>query len=963
MEPVEVLGAEEVFARYSGSPAGLTSAEAARRLGRDGPNELPEPPRPSTIVRLLRELVHFMALLLWVAGALAFVSGMPELGWAIWAVIVINAGFSFWQEHKAERALRALAHVLPQTTRVVRDGAVRTIPARELVVGDLLQIEEGDRVSADARLVQAAQLRVDLSLLTGESVPVDRTADPAPAPAPATAPADAPNRLLAGTTVVAGRGRAVVTATGPRTAFGEVARLTASVQRGASTLEREVRRLVRLITLVAVGMGIVVFALGHLFVAIPLHDNFLFAIGIIVANVPEGLLPSVSLSLALGVQRMAARNALVRRLSSVETLSGATVILTDKTGTLTQNAMSVREAWVPGARAILTGEGYAPGGEVRVAHGGEGEARLALLLQAAALCTNARLTTRNGEVVCDGDPTEGALLAAAQKLGPGRDPASVTALAPRVAEAPFDAERRMMSVVVRDAAPFAALPYGPAATEAHAPPRVVISKGAPLDVLARSTRVVARPGVRPLDEATRAAVRDETDRLAAHGLRVLGVAARRADPSQISLDNNQDGASRDALERDLVFLGLVAMLDPPRPEVPEAVTRCRTARLRVIMVTGDQGATALAIARQVGIVAPEEPARVVTGAELDALDDAALAALLGAPGALLFARTAPAHKLRLVRAFRQRGDVVAVTGDGVNDAPALRAADIGLAMGRGGTDVAREAADVVLVDDCFATVASAVEEGRTIYANLRKFLAYILSSNIPELFPFIAMLALGIPPALNILQILAVDLGTDMLPALALGAEPPEPGLMTRPPRAAASRLLDKKLLLRAYGFLGVLEGIAAMAAFAWVFWRAGWTLDMLRAAAPALLSGSAAPDVEALYRRATTVTLIAIVACQIGNVFACRSEHLTARALGWRTNPRIWIGIAVEIVFVSAIAWLPPVARVFRAAAPSLGDVAPVALYPLLMILADTLWKRARLSAASTARSGTPAPRSIRSR
>jgi len=936
LEAVETLSADEVFARYSGSPSGLTSAEAAARLGRDGPNELPEAPRPSSVVRLLRELVHFMALLLWAAGALAFVSGMPELGWAIWAVVVINAAFSFWQEHKAERALRALSQVLPQTTHVVRDGAVRGIPARELVVGDLLQLDEGDRVSADARLVQAAQLRVDLSLLTGESVPVDRTADRAPVAA--TAPAEAPNRVLAGTTVVAGRGRAVVTATGARTAFGEVARLTASVQRGASTLEREVRRLVRLITLVAVAMGVIVFVLTHLFVAIPAHDNFLFAIGIIVANVPEGLLPTVSLSLALGVQRMAARNALVRRLSSVETLSGATVILTDKTGTLTQNAMTVREAWIPGARAILTGEGYGPGGEVRVAHGGEGDARLALLLQAAALCTNARLTTRRGEVVCDGDPTEGALVAAAAKLGPGRDFASVTALAPRAAEAPFDADRRMMSVVVHDAAPFTALPH-------DAPPTatlVVVSKGAPLDVLARATRLLLRGGVRALDDGARAEIRDEVERLAAHGLRVLGVAARRADASHIPIDNNH-GGGRDALERDLVFLGLVAMLDPPRPEVPGAVTRCRTAGLRVVMVTGDQGETALAIARQVGIVAPEEPARVVTGTELDALDDAALAQLVAAPGALLFARAAPAHKLRLVRAFRDRGDVVAVTGDGVNDAPALRAADIGLAMGRGGTDVAREAADVVLVDDCFATVASAVEEGRTIYANLRKFLAYILASNIPELLPFVAMIALGIPPALNILQIFAVDLGTDMLPALALGAEPPEPGIMARPPRAATSRLLDGKLLLRAYGFLGLLEGVAAMAAFAWVFWRAGWSLESLRAATPAILSGHAAPDVEALYRRATTVTLLAIVACQIGNVFACRSEQLTAGALGWRTNPRIWMGIAVEIAFVAAIAWVPPIARVFRTAAPALGDLAPVALCPLLMLVADTLWKRAR--------------------
>lgn len=942
-QPVWTLPVDAVYDFLHTSASGLSELEAAQRLEKFGANELPEPAHRPLWLRFTDQLTHFMALLLWVAGILAFISRTPELGWAIWAVIWINAIFSFSQEFQAERALAALKNVLPMQVKVYRQGELQQIPARELVRGDVMQLEEGDRISADARLVAAESLYVDVSILTGESLPVARSAYPVrlrqavpvrggktlvhPGEQPLQErvnPAEIANLVLAGSTVAAGRATAVVYATGAQTEFGQVAHLTTIVKREPSTLEVQVARIVRLITAIAIGMGVTVFCLSYFLIGMDVTESFIFAIGIIVANVPEGLLPTVTLALALGVQRMARRNALVRRLSAVETLSATTVICTDKTGTLTKNEMTVRYLWLPGQEVTekggsqakdamqiaVAGAGYDPTiGTVQLPPDFSDIWKVHLLLAGAALCSNARLIhltapSRWQEI---GDPTEAALLVVAAKAGLNLE--QLQQQFPRLREIPFDSRRRMMTVI---------LDWRSSPLWQTNSPHLALTKGAPLEVLRHCHFILRNGRTEELHQPDRQQVATANDDLARQGFRVLGVAARPGGDELLELRAQE-------LEQNLVLIGLVAMFDPPRPEVPDAIAQCHQAGIKVTMVTGDYGLTAEAIARQIGLIG--ERVRVVTGEGMGHLSDAQLRQILKYRSGLVFARMSPEHKLRLVEAYKAMGDVVAVTGDGVNDAPALRAANIGIAMGMNGTDVAREAADIVLTDDNFATIVSAVEQGRAIYRNIRKFMTYILASNVPEIVPFLAMVAFKIPPALTILQILAVDLGTDMVPALALGAEPPEAGIMQQPPRSKQEFLLNTPLLLRAYGFLGVIEALLSMLGFLIVWWSHGYSIADLQAITPAILAHTASPEVTAIYRQATTVTLAAIVACQIGNLFACRSEWVSMTRLAWRHNRLLWIGIGVECVALLAFIHLPPLSRVFA--------TAPLATWQWLMLIA----------------------------
>jgi Ca2+-transporting ATPase len=903
-----------------------------------------------------------MALLLWVAGILAFASGTPELGWAIWTVILINAIFSFWQEYRAERALAALKKVLPAKVRVCRDGQLQQIPARELVRGDVMQLEAGDRVSADARLLSAESFYVDVSVLTGESLPVARNPHPVgprqavPVRAGKTImrpgeqplqervnPAEIANLVLAGSTVAGGRAVAAVYATGAQTELGHVAHLTGTVKREPSTLEVQVARMVRVITAIAVSMGTLVFLLASLLVGMEVKESFLFAIGIIVALVPEGLLPTVTLALALGVQRMARRNALVRRLSAVESLSATTTICTDKTGTLTQNQMTVRYLWLPSLAGRqgeqeetrgkssqnpkltveITGAGYDPtAGQVNLAPQFAASWQVNLLLAGAALCSNARLIhltapSRWQEI---GDPTEAALLVAAAKAGLNVE--QLQQQLPRLREMPFDSRRRMMTVV---------LDWQRADWWANESPCLAFTKGAPLEVLRHCHAILQEGTITDLAQADWDEVVAANDNLARQGFRVLGLAARRGGGELPDLSGQE-------LEQNLTFIGLAAMFDPPRPEVPEAIAQCHGAGIKVTMVTGDYGLTAEAIGRRIGLVG--ERARVVTGESMGHLSDAQLRQILKYRSNLVFARMSPEHKLRLVQAYKDIGEIVAVTGDGVNDAPALRCAHIGVAMGLNGTDVAREAADIVLTDDNFATIVSAIEQGRAIYQNIRKFMTYILASNVAELVPFLAMVTLKIPPALIVMQILAVDLGTDMIPALALGAEAAEVGTMQQPPRAKAKPLLDRSLLLRAYCFLGVIEAALGMAAFFTVWWSHGYGLAELQSVAPSILSHTADAATAAIYAQATTMTLAAIVACQDGNVFACRSERVSIFRLGFFTNPLIWLGIAVEWTLMLAIIYSPPLQAIFSTAPLAPWQWLLLAVCPPLLLGAEELRK-----------------------
>ncbi len=955
--PIWTLTAEEIYQASGGSAQGLTTSEAALRLKQYGYNELPEPVRRSLLLRFIDQLTHFMALLLWVAGILAFVSGTPELGWAIWAVIWINAAFSFWQEYHAEQALAALKRVLPMQVKVYRDGLLCTILARELVPGDVIQLEEGDRISADARLVSSQSLYVDVSVLTGESIPVARSPEPITNGNGKVRASEAANLVFAGSTVAAGRGVAVVYATASQTEFGQVAHLTATVKREPSTLEVQITRVVHIITMIALGMGVLVFLLTNLLVGIGVRESFIFAIGIIVAFVPEGLLPTVSLALAIGVQRMAKRNALVRRLSAVETLSATTVICTDKTGTLTKNEMTVRKLWIPDTEIEVTGTGYNPTGEVRIPDPTQAP-QVQLLLAGAALCSNAQLKHPSGSAQWQevGDPTEVALLVAALKAG--LDLEALQHQSPRVREVPFDSRRRMMTVVLTkdgvteraDAMDHSKHPLQnllsmislTKSTEVspsslplalHSSSHLVLTKGAPLDVLQHSRLLLQNGQVIELTDTKRAEVAEANDRLASRGYRVLGVALRQGEHNFLEED-----ACR--LEQDLTFIGLTAMMDPPRPEVAEAIAQCHQAGIQVTMITGDYGLTAEAIAHRIGLV--KDKARVITGEQLGHLSDAQLRQTLHHwPSGLVFARVLPEQKLRLVKAYKDLGHIVAVTGDGVNDAPALRAANIGIAMGISGTDVAREAADIILIDDNFATIVGAIEQGRAVYQNIRKFMTYILASNMAEFLPFLAMVLLKIPPALVILQILAIDLGTDLVPALALGAERPEAGTMQQPPRKKSKPLLDRSLMLRAYCFLGLIEGVAGMAGFFLVWGLHGYGITEVQAVSPTILSHSATAATWVIYYQATTVTLAAIVACQDGNVFACRSERLSIFQLGFFSNPLIWIGIAAEWTLILSIIYLPGLQNLFSTAPLYPMQWLALLICPPLVLIADELRKK----------------------
>ncbi len=917
----------EAYAALGSGPSGLSASEVTARLQRYGPNTLQTVRGRPLLWTFLENFTHLMAILLWIAGAIAFLVQLPELGVAIWAVTLINGLFSFWQEYRAERAAAALRALLPARARVLRDGAVQEVLRDEIVPGDLLLLAEGDLVAADGRLVEAAELRVDQSTLTGEARAVSKRAEAYEGPESGPA---LPNVVFAGATVVAGRGKALVFATGMRSAFGAIARMTQSVTEAPSPLQQELARLTRVVSAIAIGVGTLFFILAVGVVRIGLVESFIFAMGMIVAFVPEGLLPTVTLALAIGVQRMARRHALVKRLSSVETLGCTQVICTDKTGTLTRNAMTVRYLWAGGQQFEVSGSGYDPDGSISAdgrpcvpAPGDD----LYDLLRAAALCNDARLLPPGAAPAGHGDssgwsilgdPTEAALQVAARKGG--LDLEALTRAEPRIHELPFESRRKLMSTVHRATGTF------------------VYTKGAPDEVLARCAAIRLSGRDVPLDERLRADVRMVKDRLARSGLRVLGVARRE-------LPENQPPHQADAVERDLTFLGLAAMYDPPRPEVAAAVAKCHRAGIRIVMITGDDGLTATTIARRLDLVQQEHP-RLVSGTELDTLDDAALEQILR--DEVIFARVAPEHKLRIVAALQRMCLVVAVTGDGVNDAPALKQADIGVAMGMAGTDVARESADIVLTDDNFATIVHAIEEGRAVYANIRKFVTYIFTSNMPEAVPFVLFALSGgrIPLALTVMQVLAIDLGTDLLPALALGAEPAEPGVMDRPPRRREDHLINRGLLLRSLCFLGLIQSAAAMLAFYTIYWSAGYAGQWLD------LPGSGP-----LYQAATTMTLAAIVATQIGNLFAQRTEETSILTVGLGANRLIWIGIAVELALILAIVYVPLLQWVFGTAPlPAASWLVFLACTPVLLI-ADEARKFALRSYRRRWRADLPAP------
>ncbi|HET7540619.1 MAG TPA: cation-transporting P-type ATPase [Polyangiaceae bacterium] len=835
-------------------PCGLSSRAAADRLRRDGRNELPVLKPTPAWRHLLAQLTHFFAILLWIAGALAVAAGMPELGLAIFLVIVINGVFAYLEEHRAERAAQALQQLMPRRAVVERDGSWLEIAASELVVGDWIQLSSGDLISADVQVSQGRGLSVDQSALTGESVPIGVGAgEPA----------------FAGTFVVEGEACARILATGEKTRLARVAQLTQSRLHPPTPLSRELGRLVRAVAVVAVGLALVFFAIGR-FLGLPLRDGFLFAVGVAVALVPEGLLPTVTLSLAVGASKMAKRGALVRRLEAIETLGSTTFICSDKTGTLTCNEMNAVETWTASGVAHIRGNGYEPRAALEVDASSKPE--LLQLALVAVRCSSGRALYSEGRWVSRGDPMEAALHALSLRLG--IDLATEERAAPELTRFAFDPRRRLMSVVTSDA---------------------VFTKGAPDAVFERCTQVAA-------------AARRAAAHMAERGLRVIAVAQRATSGQALP-------SSASEAEAALELLGLIGLADPPRREVKAALAVCRQAGLRVAMITGDHPGTARAIAQEVGLAVD----LVVTGNELPE-DEAELGVLLDREG-VVACRVAPEQKLRIAKALQARGHVVAMTGDGVNDGPALRQADIGIAMGRSGTDVARAAADLVLLDDRFETIVSAIEQGRGTFANIRRFLTYHLTDNVAELTPFVVWALSGgrFPLALGVLQILCLDLLTDQLPALALGTEPPSSRLLDRPPYRG--HIVDRRLLVRAFLVLGSLESLVEMLAF-WLSLReSGWRYgDTPTGSSLAFASGAA---------------FVAVVAGQSAVALVCRSSTLAGFSVPLRSNPRIPLALLTTWAITACLLLVPGLARLLGQRAPTgLGWLAALLAFPLILLV-----------------------------
>jgi len=842
--------------------AGLTTAEVTLRRERDGLNVLPEARHRSALRELVSQLTHLLALLLWVAAGLALLARMPELAVAIVVIILLNGLFAFWQEYRADHSTRELRGLLPSAVQVRRDGATVTVDATELVVDDVVSLEAGDRVAADMDVLSADALTLDESMVTGESGAVARGVG---------------DHLLAGTFVVQGEAVCAVAAIGTATALADISQLAESADRSASPLTVQLNRLVRVVAVLAVGTGC---ALGvvSLLLGLPGTEAFLLGVGVAVALVPEGMLPTVTLSLARGAQNMANQHALVRRLDAVETLGATTFICTDKTGTLTQNRMNVVELVTPSGSVTVTGEGYRPLATLQGPDDALGSAPA--IARAAVACVTGRVAPADAghdDWHAVGDPMEAALHCLALRVGAAAPEDGVER------RAPYTADRMLSSVL------------GPGGE--------VSVTGAPESVV---------PRCRP--ETVPAGLERDLARLTSTGRRVLAVARREW----------LEGAGPE-MERGLEFLGLVALVDPPRAGVRESLQACRAADIRVAMITGDHPRTAEAIAREVGLLG--EGGVVVTGRELPS-DDIALAALIDNPSGAVLARMTPNDKFRVAAALRASGHVVAMTGDGVNDAPALREADVGVAMGASGSDVARESADLVLLDDHFATMVAAIELGRATFRNIRRFLTYHLTDNVAELAPFAVWALSGgrFPLAISVLQVLALDIGTDMLPALALGAEPPREGIM----RGRARRVLvDRPLLVRALVVLGLTEAVMALGTFAAVLLDGGWTW-------------AATPDAHLLLV-ASGATFAAIAFAQMANAMACRSTVLPVWRMSWTSNPLILAAIVTELVLLVVFLTVPGLAHLLGGGwPPGLGWAGAVAA-PVALVTADAIAKRVR--------------------
>jgi Ca2+-transporting ATPase len=896
------LHVKEVFELLETSRQGLTSQEAARRLATCGPNMLPEKKRMSVAYRFLAHLKDLFGILLLFASLLAALGGMLELSIIILLVVLVNTVFSLFQEWRAEKAMETLKRWMPEYSKVIRDGELKKILVKELVPGDIIVLEEGDRVPADARLIEAFDLWTNNVPLTGESEPQPRTTKPAKIVD--TTYLDAPSLVFMSTSVARGQGKAVVVNTGMKTKFGQIAVLTQEIGEEPSPLQKEIAHTAKYDFILAIAVGTVFFLISQIWLHLSFYSSILFMIGVMVACVPEGLQVTVSSALAINVLEMVKENVLVKRLSGVQTLGSVTVICTDKTGTITKGEMTVKKMWISNKFVEVSGIGYEPVGSITFNGKTLAETEcytIEKLLEISALCNSAKVeppsdSNKSWSIV--GDPTDGALLVATLKYG--LNVQSMLSQKPIIHIIPLDSKRKRMTTIHRCADKIC-----------------VYTKGAPRSILSICDKILVGNETEELTRKHSHSVEAKIREFADEGLRVIAVACK-----QLPIDGLfKDGSA----ERNMVLVGLVAMKDPPRSEVKEAVNLAKQAGIKIVIITGDYGPTAEAIAGEVGIVDAGR-CRIIRGVDLEKISDQQIQDEVKM-GGVIFARVSPEQKLRIVKALKRSGEIVAVTGDGANDAPSLKEADIGVAMGVSGTDVAREAADMVLLDDSFASIVKAVESGRTIYENLRRFIVYVFSHNWAQLIPYVLYAVLGIPLPLLVVQVLAIDLGIDVIPSLALSREPPETGIMQEPPRSIEERLFDRKVFLRSL-YVGTIIATGAMISCLAAWTAGGWHLGM-----------PLASDSQ-VYIKGTTMTFAGIVVAQAGNVFACRTSKASIFKSNPRSNKWIWFGIASLFSTLFAIVYIPLLQGLFGTTALGLFDWLYLSIIPLMVISAEEIRK-----------------------
>ncbi len=845
-----VPAVEEVMKTLQTNRNGLSERKASEMLGNFGYNEIVERRKTSSIRIFLRPFKSFLIAILFIGGVISSLIGNLFDAFVIWIILVINAVLGFVQEYRTEKAIEKLKKLMIPKVRVLREGKQREIPSRELVPGDVIILEEGGRVPADARVFEEFNLILDESILTGESTPVHKQTKSVRD----LQLTERSNMVFMGTTVVYGRAKAIVVNTGMNTEMGRIAKMIQEEEE-STPLQKKLNQFGKWLGLVVLGICGLVFALGY-FRTLKFSDILLSSIALAVSAVPEGLPAVVTVTLALGVSRMTKRNALVRRLASVETLGCTTIICADKTGTMTTNEMTVRKIYYGDKMVEISGIGFEPKGDF--IRNGEvfdpkKDKHLSLLLRTGVLCNNASIEYKDEGWRVVGDPTEGALIVLGNKAKIVREEFTSP-----VVEIPFSSERKIMTTLHR----------------AEKNKLVAYVKGAPEKVLKLSTHIQKDAGIEKLTERTRKTITDRIHEMATEGLRVLALAYRKTGEVRVF----------DKLENNLIFLGLVGMIDPPRKEVKQAIEDCRQAGIKPVMITGDHKLTAIAVAKEIGLV-EKDSELVLTGEELDRLSDEELKERI--ENTVIYARVSPEHKIRILDAFKKKGHVVAMTGDGVNDAPALKKADIGVAMGIKGTDVTKEASDMILTDDNFATIVNAVEEGRGIYDNIRKFVRFLLCTNFDEIALIGVSILVGLPLPLSPLQILWVNLVTDGLPALALTTDPYEPGLMKRKPRNPRSSILHGMLLFIFVAAL--LDFISGMFVFVWGITSIG--------------------DIEKVRTMVFTVTVF----YELFFVFNCRSEKHSVFKTGIFGNKKLLIAVILSIALQVSVIYLPALQVVFK--------------------------------------------------